>query len=74
MEDILLGKIIKRKREKLQMKQQTLANYLQVDQSAISKIENGRQEPTLHQLYILHKVLNLSLDKFFKYLENYKKS
>ena len=56
------------------MKQQTLANYLQVDQSAISKIENGRQEPTLHQLYILHKVLNLSLDNFFKYLENYKKS
>ncbi len=71
MQENAFGNFIKKHRLKHNIKQSTLAKYIDTDQGTISRIENGLQEPSLNQLYLLQKHLHFSLDNFFK---TYKKS
>lgn len=66
MLNLALANLIKEKRISSNMKQAALASTLNVNQSAISRIENGFQEPNLEQLYLLCVHLDISIDKLFK--------
>lgn len=68
---ITFGMLMKRQRERLNMKQMVLARLIFASQSTISRIESGRQNPSIDQLYLICKYLKISLDKFFA---TYKKS
>lgn len=64
------GKVIKEKREQLELSQEQLANKIAMPQTSLSKIERGLQEPNLHQLRQLALNLRLSLDEVFDIKQN----
>jgi transcriptional regulator with XRE-family HTH domain len=64
--DKILGKNVRKLREKKSITQTKLAKIIKVKGSTLSLIECGKQKLTPHQLYCLSQVLNTKIDTFFK--------
>jgi transcriptional regulator with XRE-family HTH domain len=60
----VIGKKIKQRRLSLQITQEQLADYLDVNPSHISNIECGRTHPSLTALVAIASFLNCSVDTF----------
>ena len=54
-------KILKRKREKLQISQGQLAKQLGLTQTFLSEIERGRKSPSIETLFQLCEALDIKL-------------
>lgn len=61
-----MKKIIQNARKLKGMRSRELANLLGVDQSLISKFENGRRIPTEAQLIQISNILSINLDELMK--------
>ena len=59
----LLAKVIRNKREKLELSQSQLASAAHINRAMISKIENGTYMPSIAQLEDLQEVLGFSFDE-----------
>ena len=67
MEDIDIGFRIKQLREQKNLSQEQLANLLEISQSKVSKIENGRLKKIEMKLVLKFcKSIDVSLDEFFE--------
>ena len=67
MEDIDTGFRIKQLREQKNLSQEQLANLLEISQSKLSKIENGRLKKIEMKLVLKFcKSIDVSLDEFFE--------
>jgi transcriptional regulator with XRE-family HTH domain len=64
---IKLGERIVKLREAKGLKQIDLANKLELDDSAIRRIEKGRTNPTLETLYKLSNALEISLSELVNF-------
>ncbi len=69
----LLAKVIRNKREKLELSQSQLASAAHINRAMISKIENGTYMPSIAQLEDLQEVLDFSLDEIREKKEEEKK-
>ncbi len=63
-EDLNVGLKIKEVRENKRMTQEELADAINVEQSFISKIENGVRIPTFPIMVLIAIALGVSLDEF----------
>lgn len=67
MEDIDIGFRIKQLREQKNLSQEQLANLLEISQSKLSKIENGRLKKIEMKLVLKYcKNIDIELDEFFE--------
>ena len=67
MENIEIGFKIKKLREEKNLSQEQLANLLEISQSKLSKIENGRLKKIEMQLVLKFcKNIDIELDEFFE--------
>lgn len=67
MEDIDIGFRIKQLREQKNISQEQLANLLEISQSKLSKIENGRLKKIEMKLVLKFcKNIDIELDEFFE--------
>ena len=67
MEDIDIGFRIKQLREQKNLSQEQLANLLEISQSKLSKIENGRLKKIEMKLVLKFcKNIDINLDDFFE--------
>jgi DNA-binding XRE family transcriptional regulator len=57
-----LAQVIKNFRKKRNFNQEEIGKYLGVSQSCISKMEQGKLEPTVTQWFTFCKVLDVSCD------------
>lgn len=57
-----IGKRIKKTREERALKQANLASSAKIDQTSLSRYENGKQEPNLETFARLAQALNVSAD------------
>ena len=64
---ILLGKRLRELRKRNGISQEKLAEYIDVDPTTISNIENGRNYPSLANLENLLRVLNCSFIEAFDF-------
>ncbi len=69
----LLAKVIRNKREKLELSQSQLASAAHINRAMISKIENGTYMPSIAQLEDLQEVLGFSFDEVREKKEEEKK-
>ncbi len=58
----MIGERIKKTRKKLGLSQMDMAYALSVNQSNISRIENGTHMPTIDQLIMLKDLLSVDYD------------
>ena len=65
-----LAKIVKTKREQLNLSQLDLANKTHINRAIISKIENGIHMPSIEQLDNLKEVLHFSYEDLYKQKHN----
>jgi transcriptional regulator with XRE-family HTH domain len=61
-----IGKNLHRLRKKKNMSQTEIANMLDLHQTAICRIEQGIQELTANQLFVLVKLFKVCFDEFYK--------
>lgn len=61
----VIGKKIKELRKSIKLNQKDLAHKLGIDNSHLSKIENGKIMPTIPQIIELSSILNVSTDWLF---------
>ena len=61
-----LGALIRHAREKADVKQELLADYLNLTRVSISNIENGKQKVQLHTLLEISKYLNVNITTFLE--------
>lgn len=70
MEDIefikQIGFNIKRIRQSKKLTQLDLAAFLNIEDSALRRIENGRTNPTIKTLLKISKALNVNINDLFK--------
>lgn len=67
MENLDIGFKIKKLREEKNLSQEQLANLLEISQSKLSKIENGRLKKIEMKLVLKFcKSIDVSLDEFFE--------
>ena len=66
----IIGQRIREQREKLGLKQQDIANALQVSPQAVSKWERGENAPDISLLIPLAKLLGVSTDNLLGYYHN----
>ena len=67
MENIDIGFKIKKLREEKNLSQEQLANLLEISQSKLSKIENGRiKKIEINLILKFCKSIDVSLDEFFE--------
>lgn len=59
------GKAIRRRRRKLDISQEVLAERTELHRTYISNIERGRQNPSLENIEKLAKALNISISALF---------
>ncbi len=62
----MIGQKIKERRKALQVTQSMIAEFLGLDQSAVSRIEREKQQLTPYQLFELSKLLKMNVDEFFE--------
>lgn len=60
----IIGQKIKERRQSVGITQESIANYLEVNQSHISNIECGRANPSLFILIQIANILECSVDFF----------
>ena len=60
----VIGQKIKERRQSIGITQESIANYLEVNQSHISNIECGRAIPSLFALIQIANILECSVDYF----------
>lgn len=60
----VIGQKIKERRQSIGITQESIANYLEVNQSHISNIECGRANPSLFALIQIANILECSVDYF----------
>ncbi|WP_051257176.1 helix-turn-helix domain-containing protein [Brevundimonas aveniformis] len=58
---IALGERIRRRREKLELTQQQLADQVNLSRTSVTNIERGRQAVLLHQLVLFAHALDLKV-------------
>jgi transcriptional regulator with XRE-family HTH domain len=61
------GERIQELRNRKEIKQQTLADRMDVDRTYISKIENGKKNPTLEIIHELSEQLDTPLREVFDF-------
>ena len=67
VENIEIGFKIKKLREEKNLSQEQLANLLEISQSKLSKIENGRLKKIEMKLVLKFcKIIDINLDDFFE--------
>ncbi|TXF78833.1 multiprotein-bridging factor 1 family protein [Chryseobacterium sp.] len=66
-----LGYIIKKMREDKNLSQEELAHELNISQSKLSKIENGRLKPSLLFLVTAFNFFSLTLNDLAEFLQNF---
>jgi len=59
--NVQIGRQVKLAREKSKLTQEQLANYLKVDQTLITKLENGTRNPSLSMVKKLAHGLGMQL-------------
>ena len=64
---ILLGKRLRELRKKQNITQEKLAEFINVDPTTISNIENGKNYPSLSNLESILKVLNYTFIEAFDF-------
>ena len=69
----VIGQKIKERRQSIGITQESIANYLEVNQSHISNIECGRANPSLSALIQIANILECSVDYFISGEYTYKK-
>ncbi|WP_298117561.1 helix-turn-helix transcriptional regulator [Flavobacterium sp.] len=57
----IVGERIKKRRESIGLNQNDLSEKINIGRSSISNIEKGRQQPTLHTLFEICKVLDMDV-------------
>jgi transcriptional regulator with XRE-family HTH domain len=57
-----LGKLIRRKRDELDLSQSDLASKIFLTRASVANIETGRQKLLAHQLYFIAQALDLTPD------------
>ncbi len=57
------GEKIKHARIDMDMSQKEMASLIPMNQSNYSKIENGKQEPSMYQLKRISEILQISIDE-----------
>ena len=68
--DVFVGKKIKEKRISLKITQEELAKKLDITFQQIQKYENGSNRVSAGRLYKISKIFNISINYFFKGIEN----
>lgn len=68
--DVFVGKKIKEKRIFLKITQEELAKKLDITFQQIQKYENGSNRVSAGRLYKISKIFNISINYFFKGIEN----
>ena len=63
----LLGKRIRELRKKIGLKQEQLAEYVGLEPTSISNIENGYNYPSIQNLEKITKALNTNFSNIFKF-------
>ena len=63
----LLGLIIKTEREKLKLTQEELCSKIELDQSNLSNIENGKNYPSMTNLESILRVIECSFLEVFDF-------
>lgn len=66
-----IGQKIKARRQSVNITQEVMANYLDVNQSHISNIECGRANPSLTLLIQIANILGCSMDCFIDHEYSY---
>jgi transcriptional regulator with XRE-family HTH domain len=66
---VIIGERIKEKRKELNVKQQKLADEVNINRTSISNIEKGRHQPPLHLLFKICFYLNLDIHSLIPSLE-----
>ncbi len=61
----IIGENIRIAREKACLKQETLANMLDMSRASIINIEKGRQSPPLYLIWEISNVLKVPIQSFF---------
>jgi transcriptional regulator with XRE-family HTH domain len=64
-----LGKLIRAARDKANVKQETLADYLNLSRVSISNIEAGKQKIQLHTLLDVTKYLSMDIQEILMQLQ-----
>ncbi len=57
----IVGERIKKRRESIGLNQNDLSEKINIGRSSISNIEKGRQQPPLHTLFEICKVLDMDV-------------
>ena len=70
----VIGQKIKERRQSVGITQESIANYLEVNQSHISNIECGRANPSLFALIQIANILECSVDYFISGEYTYKQN
>ena len=65
----IMRELIRNARKQKGMRSRELANLLDVDQSLISKFENGKRIPSETQLIQLSNILSINLEELMKLTE-----
>ncbi len=63
----LFGSRLRKLRNDQGLSQKSLADQMGVSRTYISKIENGRQNPTLEKIYNISTCLNVSIHCLFQF-------
>ncbi|MGB9812470.1 MAG: helix-turn-helix domain-containing protein [Thermovenabulum sp.] len=64
--NIIIGKNIKKYRTSKKMTRKKLAEKLGISPQYLYNIENGQRRINAEKLYAISKILNVSIEKFFK--------
>ncbi len=64
---VALGKKIAQRRQELNYSQKEIAEYIDCNESYLSRVENGKARPTFDFVVILARVLDVGIDYFLPY-------
>lgn len=70
MNNLIVGKLIKRLRQEKDWTMSDFAKKIKISQPSLSRIENGTQELSLSLLSTICEKLDISLSDFFRRLES----
>lgn len=56
------GRIVRHRRAELGMSQAEVAERIELTRASISNLEAGRQRPQLHQVYVLARILETTVN------------
>jgi len=65
-----LATAIRKKRKKLNLSQEEVANRAEIDRSYVNRVESGKSSVSVLIAYRIAKALNTSLSRIIKEVEN----